>query len=102
MRGIKLDSPSNSTASTPGPLAGLRVLDCSRVLAGPDATMILGDLGADVIKVESPAGGDETRAWGPPEAGGESAYYLSINRNKRSLALNLGEPTGRDLLRRLA
>jgi formyl-CoA transferase len=86
----------------PGPLHGVRVLDCARVLAGPYATMLLGDLGADVIKVENPAGGDETRAWGPPDAGGESAYYLSINRNKRSLALDLKQPAGRDLLRRLA
>jgi formyl-CoA transferase len=83
-------------------LSGLRVLDCSRVLAGPFATMILGDLGAEVIKVEHPQGGDDTRAWGPPDAGGESAYYLSINRNKRSLALDLKTAAGRDLLRRLA
>jgi crotonobetainyl-CoA:carnitine CoA-transferase CaiB-like acyl-CoA transferase len=83
------------------PLAGLRVLDCSRVLAGPFCTMLLGDLGADVIKVEPP-GGDETRTWGPPEAGGEAAYYLSINRNKRSLALDLKQPEGQAVLRRLA
>jgi formyl-CoA transferase len=88
--------------AAPGPLHGLRVLDCSRVLAGPFAAMMLGDLGADVIKVEHPAGGDDTRAWGPPEAGGESAYYLSINRNKRSLALDLKQPAGRALVRRLA
>src|SRR5215212_7842058 len=94
--------PPDNPPPAAGPLAGLRVLDCSRVLAGPYATMILGDLGADVIKVENPAGGDDTRAWGPPEAGGESAYYLSINRNKRSLALDLRRPAGRDLLRRLA
>src|SRR3954454_4833867 len=84
------------------PLAGVRVLDLSRVLAGPYATMILGDLGADVIKVEHPQGGDDTRAWGPPDAGGESAYYLSINRNKRSLALDLKTEAGRAILRRLA
>lgn len=78
------------------------MLDCSRVLAGPYATMILGDLGADVIKVEHPQGGDDTRAWGPPDAGGESAYYLSINRNKRSLALDLKTEAGRAVLRRLA
>jgi crotonobetainyl-CoA:carnitine CoA-transferase CaiB-like acyl-CoA transferase len=83
------------------PLAGLRVLDCSRVLAGPFCTMLLADLGADVIKVEPP-GGDETRAWGPPHAGGEAAFYLSINRNKRSLVLDLKTEAGRALLRRLA
>jgi crotonobetainyl-CoA:carnitine CoA-transferase CaiB-like acyl-CoA transferase len=71
------------------------------VLAGPFCTMLLGDLGADVIKVEPP-GGDETRTWGPPEAGGEAAYYLSINRNKRSLALDLKQPQGQAVLRRLA
>lgn len=89
-------------AAPPAPLTGLRVLDCSRVLAGPFATMLLGDLGAEVIKVEHPRGGDDTRAWGPPDAGGESAYYLSINRNKRSLALDLKTPAGRAILRRLA
>ncbi|HMA33385.1 MAG TPA: CoA transferase [Chloroflexia bacterium] len=86
----------------PQPLAGLRVLDCSRVLAGPFCTMLLGDLGADVVKVEHPVGGDETRHWGPPTAGGEAAYYLSINRNKRSLALDLKTPAGQATLRRLA
>ena len=70
-------------------LAGIRVLDFSRVLAGPLCTMILGDLGADVIKVENPYTGDETRAWGPPWAGDQSAYYLSVNRNKRSITLDL-------------
>ena len=98
------DPPADPDVAGPGTdlLAGVRVLDCSRVLAGPFATMLLGDLGADVIKVENPAGGDDTRAWGPPDAGGESAYYLSINRNKRSLALDLKQPAGRDVLRRLA
>lgn len=70
-------------------LSGIRVLDFSRVLAGPLCSMILGDLGADVIKVENPATGDETRAWGPPWAGDLSAYYLSVNRNKRSITLDL-------------
>ncbi|HUS13679.1 MAG TPA: CoA transferase, partial [Chloroflexia bacterium] len=83
------------------PLRGLRVVDCSRVLAGPFCTMLLGDLGADVIKVEHPAGGDDTRHWGPPHAGGEAAYYLSINRNKRSLALDLKTAQGQATLRRL-
>jgi crotonobetainyl-CoA:carnitine CoA-transferase CaiB-like acyl-CoA transferase len=75
----------------------VRVVDLSRVLAGPYATMTLADLGADVIKVEHPAGGDETRAWGPPFAGGEAAYFLSVNRSKRSVALDLKDPEGRDL-----
>ena len=77
--------------SSPGtaPLAGVRVADLSRVLAGPYCTMVLADLGADVIKVERPEGGDETRSWGPPFAGGEAAYYLSVNRGKRSCALDL-------------
>jgi crotonobetainyl-CoA:carnitine CoA-transferase CaiB-like acyl-CoA transferase len=79
------------------PLAGLRVVDLSRVLAGPYATMTLADLGADVVKVEHPAGGDETRTWGPPFAGGESAYFLSVNRSKRSVALDLKDPEARDL-----
>ncbi len=84
--------------STPLPLEGVRILDLSRVLAGPYATMMLADLGADVIKVERPGVGDQTRAWGPPFAGGESAYYLAVNRNKRSLTLNLKDPRGRELL----
>jgi crotonobetainyl-CoA:carnitine CoA-transferase CaiB-like acyl-CoA transferase len=79
------------------PLAGVRVVDLSRVLAGPYATMTLADLGADVVKIEHPAGGDETRAWGPPFAGGESAYFLSINRGKRSVALDLKDREGREL-----
>jgi len=79
------------------PLAGVRVVDLSRVLAGPYATMTLADLGADVVKIEHPAGGDETRAWGPPLAGGESAYFLSVNRSKRSVALDLKDPEGREL-----
>ena len=79
------------------PLAGVRVVDLSRVLAGPYATMTLADLGADVVKIEHPAGGDETRTWGPPFAGGESAYFLSVNRSKRSVALDLKDPEGREL-----
>ena len=77
------------TQRSRGPLEGLLVADFSRVLAGPFATMLLGDLGADVVKVEHPEGGDETRAWGPPFLGEHSTYYLSVNRNKRSLALDL-------------
>ncbi|HEY8347813.1 MAG TPA: CoA transferase [Symbiobacteriaceae bacterium] len=83
-----------------GPLEGIRVLDLSRVLAGPYCTMLLGDAGAEVIKVEPPAG-DDTRRWGPPYAGGESAYYLSCNRNKRSVALDLSRPEGREVILRL-
>jgi crotonobetainyl-CoA:carnitine CoA-transferase CaiB-like acyl-CoA transferase len=79
------------------PLAGVRVVDLSRVLAGPYATMTLADLGADVVKIEHPVGGDETRTWGPPFIGGESAYFLSVNRSKRSVALDLKDPEGRDL-----
>src|SRR5688572_21865260 len=84
------------------PLTGLRVVDLSRVLAGPYCTMLLGDLGADVVKVELPGIGDETRRWGPPfAADGESAYYLSVNRNKRSLTVNLKESAGQEVLHRL-
>jgi glutaryl-CoA transferase len=85
------------------PLSGIRVLDLSRVLAGPYCTMVLGDLGADVIKVESPEG-DETRGWGPPFAGavgGESAYYLCVNRNKRSIVINFKTEEGRAILHEL-
>lgn len=87
---------------TPAALQGIRVLDLSRVLAGPYCTMLLSDYGAEVIKVELPGVGDDTRAWGPPWAGGESAYYLAINRNKRSLTLNLKHPKGLEICRRLA
>lgn len=83
------------------PLEGITVIDVSRVLAGPYAAMMLGDLGADVIKVERPDGGDQTRAWGPPHLGDESAYYLSINRNKRSLTLNLKSEQGREIIKQL-
>jgi crotonobetainyl-CoA:carnitine CoA-transferase CaiB-like acyl-CoA transferase len=83
-------------------ITGTRVLDLSRVLAGPLCTMMLGDLGADVIKVERPDGGDETRSWGPPfDARGESAYYLSINRNKLSVAADLDASADRELIERL-
>jgi crotonobetainyl-CoA:carnitine CoA-transferase CaiB-like acyl-CoA transferase len=85
----------------PGALNGLRVLDMSRVLAGPFCCMMLGDHGADVIKVEPPAG-DETRTWGPPFVDGESTYYLGINRNKRSIALDLSTPQGQEVACRLA
>lgn len=96
--------------STTAALEGVRVLDLSRVLAGPWATQVLADLGADVLKIEQPGRGDDTRAWGPPfltlPDGGEdreiSAYYVSCNRNKRSLAIDIAKPEGADLIRRLA
>jgi succinate---hydroxymethylglutarate CoA-transferase len=81
-----------------GALAGTRVLDLTRVLAGPTCAMMLGDMGADVIKVEPPSGGDDTRGWGPPFVEGESAYFLAANRNKRSMTLNLAVPAGQKLL----
>ncbi|XP_061410671.1 succinate--hydroxymethylglutarate CoA-transferase isoform X2 [Lethenteron reissneri] len=84
------------------PLDGIRVLDLSRVLAGPFATMILGDLGAEVIKVERPGLGDETRRWGPPFANTESVYFLSVNRNKKSVAINLKHPKGVTVVKELA
>jgi len=80
----------------------MKILDASRVLAGPYAAMMLGDLGHEVVKVERPGEGDQTRAWGPPWQDGQSAYYLSVNRNKRSLTLNLKSPEGREIFRRLA
>lgn len=86
----------------PAPLAGLRVLDFTRVLAGPWCTMILGDLGADIVKVENPDGGDDTRQWGVLLPSGERTYYLSANRNKRSIAIDLRSPDGRALARELA
>src|SRR5919112_5427196 len=84
------------------PLDGILVADFSRVLAGPLAAMLLGDLGADVIKVERPDGGDDTRHWGPPYRHDEATYYLGLNRNKRSLALDLGDAGDLELARRLA
>ncbi len=83
-------------------LSGIRVLDLTRALAGPYCTLMLGDYGADVIKIEIPGRGDDTRHWGPPFVNGESAYFLSINRNKRSLTLNLKEPAGREVFMKLA
>src|SRR5437660_3637750 len=84
-----------------GPLESTLVADFSRVLSGPWCTMTLGDLGADVIKIERPVTGDETRGWGPPFAGGESAYYLSTNRSKRSIALDLSRADHREVAERL-
>ena len=84
-----------------GPLAPYRIVDLTRVLAGPYCTMQLADLGAEVIKVEAPGRGDDTRAWGPPFVNGESAYFMSINRNKQSVTLNLKAPRGKEILWRL-
>jgi len=86
---------------TAGPLDGVRVLDLTRVLAGPLCTMMLGDMGADVVKVEPPGRGDDTRAWGPPFLDGESAYYLGVNRNKRSVVLDMADDDGKGALGRL-
>ncbi|MCU0249818.1 MAG: CoA transferase [Vicinamibacterales bacterium] len=83
------------------PLDGLTVVDLTRVLSGPYCTMLLADMGARVVKIERPGTGDDTRAWGPPFVGGESSYFLSINRNKESVALDFKEPRGRAILDRL-
>ena len=83
------------------PLDDLFVLDLSRILSGPICTMLLGDMGAQVVKVEPPPHGDDTRLWGPPFLDGTSTYFLSINRNKRSLALDLKSPDGREILWKL-
>jgi len=85
-----------------GALAHLRVLDLSRVLAGPWASQVLADLGAEVIKVERPLAGDDTRAWGPPYLAGESAYFISTNRGKKSITVDLSRPEGQEIVRRLA
>ena len=99
---------TDTSPSPAGALAGIRVIDCSRILAGPVCTQTLGDLGADVVKIERPGMGDDTRKWGPPflkdEHGddtSESAYYLSCNRNKRSVALDVSRPEGREVLLKL-
>jgi len=85
-----------------GPFAGVRVLDLSRILSGPYCTMVLADYGAEVIKVERPGAGDDTRHWGPPFIGGESGYFLSINRNKKSITVDMSTPEGREIIYRLA
>ncbi|NP_001229612.1 uncharacterized protein LOC585781 [Strongylocentrotus purpuratus] len=88
-------------SSVSSPLAGIRVVDLTRVLAGPFCSMLLGDLGAEVIKIERPGVGDETRHWGPPFINGESCYFLSVNRNKKSLAVNLKHPKGIEVVKKL-
>ena len=96
-------APAAPTADEPqGALQDLLVLDLTRILSGPFATMTLADLGADVIKIEQPGTGDDTRAWGPPFQGGEAAYFLSVNRNKRSVAVDLKSPEGREAVLKLA
>src|SRR5688500_10140496 len=83
------------------PLDGLKVIDLTRILAGPYCTMALADAGADVVKIEELKKGDDTRGWGPPFVAGESTYFLSVNRGKRSLTLDLKHDEGRRILRRL-
>lgn len=100
-----MSASSDHEISPTGPLAGVKVLDLSRVLAGPWSTQILADLGADVIKIEQPGQGDDTRRWGPPfldDGSKDAAYYLCANRNKRSVAINMADPRGADLIRKLA
>ncbi len=97
--------PDVTMEAATGPLQGVKVLDLSRVLAGPWATQILGDLGADVVKIEQPGQGDDTRRWGPPflqDGSRDSAYYLCANRNKRSVALNMADPRGAEMIRHIA
>ncbi|RME65813.1 MAG: CoA transferase, partial [Caldilineae bacterium] len=101
------DNPATESSASqqlnPGAaLAGVRVLDLTRNFAGPYCTMILGDLGADVVKVERPQGGDDTRRWKPPAWNGESATFLAANRNKRSLAVDLNTPEGVAIVKQLA
>lgn len=93
---------TNRRKTLAGPLSHIRVLELSRVLAGPWSAQTLADLGADVIKVERPGAGDDTRAWGPPWAGDQSAYFLSTNRGKRSITIDFERPEGQELVRRLA
>ncbi|GAA3811756.1 CaiB/BaiF CoA transferase family protein [Streptomyces chiangmaiensis] len=101
--GTPLSTPGSATAPTaPGPLTGIRVLDLSRILSGPLATMVLADLGADVIKVEDTKDGDDTRQWGPPFQGTEAAYFLAANRNKRGVSVDLKTDRGREFVLRLA
>ena len=97
-----MPAPILPEAGPEGPLTGITVLDLTRVLSGPYCTMLLGDMGARVIKIEQPGRGDDTRAWGPPFVGDESAYFLSVNRNKESVTIDFKAPDGRALVERLA
>src|ERR1039457_296880 len=94
--------PHPAQVPSSGPLAGVRILDLSRILSGPFATMIFADLGADVIKLENPRTGDDTREWAPPYQGDQSAYFLSVNRNKQGIAVDLKSERGREIALRLA
>lgn len=96
-----MSDDGSTTEAGAAPLAGMRVLDLSKILAGPYVTMSLADLGAEVIKVEHPDGGDPTRRWGPPFNGGDATYYLAANRNKRSVTLDLKSPAGQRAVHRL-
>ncbi|XP_054548275.1 succinate--hydroxymethylglutarate CoA-transferase isoform X4 [Talpa occidentalis] len=100
-RGLWTGRPQSGTNNLK-PLEGVKILDLTRVLAGPFATMNLGDLGAEVIKVERPGAGDDTRTWGPPFVGTESVYFLSVNRNKKSIAVNIKDPKGVKIIKELA
>uniref|UniRef100_A0A8C7AQQ1 Succinyl-CoA:glutarate-CoA transferase n=2 Tax=Mustelinae TaxID=169418 RepID=A0A8C7AQQ1_NEOVI len=100
-RGLWTGRPQSDTDNMK-PLEGVKILDLTRVLAGPFATMNLGDLGAEVIKVERPGAGDDTRTWGPPFVGTESTYFLSVNRNKKSIAVNIKDPKGVKIIKELA
>uniref|UniRef100_A0A7N5J8L3 Succinyl-CoA:glutarate-CoA transferase n=1 Tax=Ailuropoda melanoleuca TaxID=9646 RepID=A0A7N5J8L3_AILME len=100
-RGLWTGRPQSDTDNVK-PLEGVKILDLTRVLAGPFATMNLGDLGAEVIKVERPGAGDDTRTWGPPFVGTESTYFLSVNRNKKSIAVNIKDPKGVKIIKELA
>uniref|UniRef100_A0A8C3W741 Succinyl-CoA:glutarate CoA-transferase n=1 Tax=Catagonus wagneri TaxID=51154 RepID=A0A8C3W741_9CETA len=100
-RGLWTSRPQSDTDNMK-PLEGVKILDLTRVLAGPFATMNLGDLGAEVIKVERPGAGDDTRTWGPPFVGTESTYFLSVNRNKKSIAVNIKDPKGVKIIKELA
>ncbi|VCX41484.1 unnamed protein product [Gulo gulo] len=100
-RGLWTGRPQSDTDNMK-PLEGVKILDLTRVLAGPFATMNLGDLGAEVIKVERPGVGDDTRTWGPPFVGTESTYFLSVNRNKKSIAVNIKDPKGVKIIKELA
>jgi|HubBroStandDraft_6_1064221.scaffolds.fasta_scaffold00031_63 crotonobetainyl-CoA:carnitine CoA-transferase CaiB-like acyl-CoA transferase len=97
-----MDSHIPQPSPSSGPLAGVRILDLSRILSGPFATMVFADLGADVIKLENPRTGDDTREWAPPYQGDQSAYFLSVNRNKRGIAVDLKSAQGREIALRIA
>ncbi|EDV26732.1 uncharacterized protein TRIADDRAFT_23229 [Trichoplax adhaerens] len=102
LRSVISQYQPSASVHNDGPLRGIKVLDLTRVLAGPYTTMVLGDLGAEVIKIEKPGDGDDTRSWGPPFVNSESTYFLSINRNKKSVVVDLKRSEGSNLVRKLA